>query len=1064
MQHSSLLIVGDFNAAHIGWGYLTSTPKGKDLWNQAQQHRLTLTTDHSYPTRIGTSTTRDTTPDLTFVRNIPQWQWQNLNETLGSDHCIIQSQIQAGPAKPVGKKCRLTNWDRFRAYRDQNAPAHIDILDEWTSTLIGDISAVTEEVPESAGLGVVDSHLLHLWQARSSIHNRWRNQRLNKKLRIRVAELDQQIATYAQKLTSQQWNQICDDMRGQLSLSRTWQLLRYLLEPATCKSAQREKLLRLAHQFQGSNDDLLQALQKTYIASHPSKVHPDYTGPETPTMDAPILEAEVRAAALQLNAKSSPGADQITNKALQNLDDTSIKAITEYMNKCWEQSVLPQQWKHARIIFIPKAGKTLCLENLRPISLTSCLGKLMEHVVLNRLRNFVEDNNLLPPTLIGFRPGLSTQDAMLRIRHDVLDRISAAGTKAILGLDLTKAFDNITHTAILQSLHQLGVGPRTYSYVRDFLQNRTAEINFGDLRSNTIHLGSRGTPQGSVLSPFLFNLAMRGLPPLLSQIPDLKHSIYADDVTLWVSKGNDAHIEETLQQAVQIVEDYVRPRGLECSPQKSELLLLREQRGSRGARSPQSKITILVGGNPIPEVPTIRILGLYIQNKGRNAETLNRLEKATLQTIRLINRITNRHAGMKEAETLRLVQAFVLSRITYSLPYLRLTQADKSRVEILLRRVYKVALGLPIRTSTERLLALGLNNTLEEMVEAHLTAQYERLSRTTAGRYTLSEAGIRYTPTITPKTNISPVQRTHLKIFPIPRNMNPTHHTERRVERAKALHTRFATNNKAAYVDAAEIQGRHAFSVAVINYVGQTISGVSIKTTNPEEAEEAAIALAIANTPNAFIISDSKSAIRNYIKGRISPLANKILAQNTNYRTIQIHWAPAHSSLPGNEAAHQQARAFASRAHGPAQVGTENEETEEFGWSTRDRMVTYNEITQYYKLGRLIYPPAHESLTKRQELIWRKLQTGSFPTPILYSYIFPTTFTPQCKLCRAPRADLFHILWGCPNIRNRGSPQGLQITTMQQWEATLLSSNPEEQAWVTERAEAAAREQGLQAD
>lgn len=74
VQHNSFIIVGDFNAAHICWGYLTSTPKGKDLWNQAQQHRLTLTTDHSYPTRIGTSTARDTTPDLTFVRNIPQWK------------------------------------------------------------------------------------------------------------------------------------------------------------------------------------------------------------------------------------------------------------------------------------------------------------------------------------------------------------------------------------------------------------------------------------------------------------------------------------------------------------------------------------------------------------------------------------------------------------------------------------------------------------------------------------------------------------------------------------------------------------------------------------------------------------------------------------------------------------------------------------------------------------------------------------------------------------------------------------------------------------------------------
>lgn len=405
----------------------------------------------------------------------------------------------------------------------------------------------------------------------------------------------------------------------------------------------------------------------------------------------------------------------------------------------------------------------------------------------------------------------------------------------------------------------------------------------------------------------------------------------------------------------------------------------------------------------------------------------------------------------------------MLSRITYSLPYLRLTTADKSKVDTLLRKVYKVALGLPIRTSTEKFFALGLNNTLEEMVEAHLTAQYERLSRTPAGRYTLAEAGIRFTPALSPKINISSDQRAHLKILPIPRNMNPTYHTERRIERAKALHSRFETNTKTAYVDAAELNGHQGFSVAVVNYAGQVISGGSIKTTNPEEAEEAAIALAIANTAATYIISDSKSAIRNYTKGRISAIANKILNQNTKHRTVQIIWAPAHSSLPGNEAAHRQARAFASRAHGPTQVGTGNE-IEEIGWSTRDRMVTYHEITQYYRLARLQYPPGNESLTKRQELLWRQLQTGSFPTPILYSYISPTIFTPECKLCRAPRADLFHMLWGCPSKPVHRGPQGLQITTTQQWEATLLSSDPAVQVWITGRAEAAAKEQGLLAD
>lgn len=128
------------------------------------------------------------------------------------------------------------------------------------------------------------------------------------------------------------------------------------------------------------------------------------------------------------------------------------------MNKHWQAGSIPQEWKHAKITFIPKAGKKLNTENLRPISLTSCLGKLMEHVILTRLQNYAEDINLLPETMIGFRAHLSTQDILLQLNKDIIEAEKGTGTEAILGLDLHKAFDNISHKAILTNLSEINPG------------------------------------------------------------------------------------------------------------------------------------------------------------------------------------------------------------------------------------------------------------------------------------------------------------------------------------------------------------------------------------------------------------------------------------------------------------------------------------------------------------------------------------------------------------------------------------------------------------------------------
>lgn len=232
-------------------------------------------------------------------------------------------------------------------------------------------------------------------------------------------------------------------------------------------------------------------------------------------------------------------------------------------------------------------------------------------------------------------------------------------------------------------------------------------------------------------------------------------------------------------------------------------------------------------------------------------------------------------------------------------------------MDSLIRQSYKIALNLPRHTPNEKLLQLGIHNTLAEMMEAHLTAQYERLSGTETGRFILKKAGIQYEGI---RAHTLPIPRhvhEHLIVHPLPKNMHPQYDTNRRKARAQKLHERFSVQKDTAHVDVAEHADRDAFSLAVVDHRGSPLASATIdKTKFPEEAEEAAIALAITSTTAKYIISDSKTAIRNFCKGRAHSAAIKILRKISNTRQITLIWVPAHSGHPGNEAAHQFARGF----------------------------------------------------------------------------------------------------------------------------------------------------------
>lgn len=149
-----------------------------------------------------------------------------------------------------------------------------------------------------------------------------------------------------------------------------------------------------------------------------------------------------------------------------------------------------------------------------------------------------------------------------------------------------------------------------------------------------------------------------------------------------VNSGPDGDIQESLQKVADTVHAIVEANHLACSPNKSELLVIRK-RGTKIEHDMNKPIKIS-WGNPIPSVQIIQVLGMLIQNNTHNAEVIKRLQ-TTARQIGKLSSMATKLKGMKEADLCRLAQAFLISRCTYSYPYYQLRQTDEEAVNSIIR-------------------------------------------------------------------------------------------------------------------------------------------------------------------------------------------------------------------------------------------------------------------------------------------------------------------------------------------------------------------------------------------
>ena len=286
---------------------------------------------------------------------------------------------------------------------------------------------------------------------------------------------------------------------------------------------------------------------------------------------SPFSFAEFLAAASNLSSSSATGPDKVAYPMLKHLPRSGMDFLLYIFNLSWSSHSFPSIWKTSSIIPIYKMGKPLdSPTSFRPISLTFCVSKLFERIILFLLLFFLESNSILSLRQAGFRPGRSTLDQILYLSQSISDGFNKPrpGSWTILStIDFSKAFDSVWHPALFHKLISAGLPPCFARWTQSFLSDRRASVVFQNHKSRFFRV-RRGVLQGSVLGRVFFSLFINDLPASLPS--SVSCSLYADNLANWSSSASGPTAVEATQEALFRLERWFEHWCLPLNPRKCE--------------------------------------------------------------------------------------------------------------------------------------------------------------------------------------------------------------------------------------------------------------------------------------------------------------------------------------------------------------------------------------------------------------------------------------------------------------------------------------------------------------
>ena len=166
-------------------------------------------------------------------------------------------------------------------------------------------------------------------------------------------------------------------------------------------------------------------IAENYHLFNPLASYVDEKGDENPIMRH-ISISEIKKQLSKTKGRSAPGQDCIRYTVLKQCPEIVFENLEQIYNICLQTGYFPEPWKQAMGTMIPKPNKNHKITtNYRPISLLSCIGKLFEKILANRIRGELEKRKLFNQWQLGYRNKRCAMEHILRLTDDALTGLQA---------------------------------------------------------------------------------------------------------------------------------------------------------------------------------------------------------------------------------------------------------------------------------------------------------------------------------------------------------------------------------------------------------------------------------------------------------------------------------------------------------------------------------------------------------------------------------------------------------------------------------------------------------------
>ena len=274
----------------------------------------------------------------------------------------------------------------------------------------------------------------------------------------------------------------------------------------------------------------------------------------------------------KLDISKSTGLDGIGPRLLKLSSGIIKKSITFIVKKCLETSTFPLSWKCAKVTPLYKNGPRDEINNYRPIPVLPTLSKLIEKFIQKHLSSFLNEFGVIHKSQSGFRPGHSTETALLLMTENWLKSINEGKIVGSVMVDFRKAFDLVDHELLLRKLELYKCKTNFIKLMKSYLNSRSQAVSLGGKMSEQ-GIVKCGVPQGSILGPLLFLIFINDLPLFIREHV-FSTDLYADDTIFYDVQKDIPTIKTNLQRALDCLKEWCRQNGMILNTEKTKIMLL----------------------------------------------------------------------------------------------------------------------------------------------------------------------------------------------------------------------------------------------------------------------------------------------------------------------------------------------------------------------------------------------------------------------------------------------------------------------------------------------------------